>query len=79
MIADKTWSEDPKALGLATSEVWSGEEVTTAKFLQDSLQANGIGCVIRAESNQQRLLVRPANESRAREIIREVLEGTPPN
>jgi len=50
-----------------------------AKFLQDCLQANGIGCVLRAaDSDQQRLLVTPADESRAREIIREVVEGTLP-
>jgi hypothetical protein len=63
----------------ATSEVWSGEEVGMAKFLQDSLRANGIGCVIReAGLNKQRLCVTPTGECRAREIIREVLEASPP-
>jgi len=64
----------------ATSKVWFGEEVGMAKFLQDCLQANAIGCVIRAaDANQLRLLVVPANESRAREIIREVVEATLPD
>ena len=63
----------------ATSEVWSGEEAAMAEFLKDSLQANGIGCAIRdAGLDKHRVCVKPSDGSRAREIIRQVLDASPP-
>lgn len=62
----------------ATAEVWRGDSVGTADILRDCLLENGIGCVIDDSSpNEQRLRVRPKDEVRSREIIREVIEGTP--
>lgn len=63
----------------ATLEVWSGEVKGMAQMLKDCLRENGIGCVIDgAAAGNQRVLVRPENETRAREIVREVVEGVPP-
>ena len=61
----------------ATAEVWAGDDVEMAQFLKDSLSGVGIGCVIGEDGGKNRLLVRPADQSRAREIVREVVEGTP--
>jgi hypothetical protein len=63
----------------ATLEVWSGDAKGMAQMLNDCLRENGIGCVIDgAPPANQRVLVRPENETRAREIVREVVEGIPP-
>jgi len=61
----------------ATTEVWAGSDAELARFLQDTLHETGVGC--RAVSDSElRLLVYPEDTNRAREIVREVLEGTPP-
>jgi hypothetical protein len=62
----------------ANVEVWHGEDSAQAQILQDSLRENRIG-VKRAgeEPGLLRLLVMPADEAPSREIVREVLEGTP--
>ncbi len=62
----------------ATSQVWAGEDVETAQFLKDSLRGVGIGCVVSEEGGRGRVLALPADEKRAREIVREVVEGAPP-
>ncbi len=62
----------------ATAEVWSGENPDLAQFLLDVLHENGIGCRTLADSAPTRLFVCPEDADTAREIIREVLEGTPP-
>lgn len=63
----------------ATREIWSSDDSALAEILQDCLAENSIG--IRVEGTPPgmlRLFARPAEEHRAREIIREVLEGVPP-
>jgi hypothetical protein len=62
----------------ATSQVWAGDDVDTAQFLKDSLSGIGIGCVVSEDGSKSRVLVLPADEKRAREIVREVVEGAPP-
>jgi hypothetical protein len=62
----------------ATSQVWTGEDMDSAQFLKDSLRGVGIGCVVSEDSGRGRVLVSPADEKRAREIVREVVEGAPP-
>jgi hypothetical protein len=62
----------------ATSEVWSGEDAQVAEFIKAALNANGIGCVILDASDKQRAMVLRADESRAKEIVREIVEDTPP-
>lgn len=62
----------------ATAEVWSGTDTKMAQGLKDSLRENGIGCTITKAEAGCRLAVVPSEAVRAREIIREVVEATPP-
>ena len=62
---------------LATSEVWSGGDAEMKDMLVACLRENGIGCEVQANGNV-RILVMPESESRAREIIREVLDASAP-
>jgi len=66
------------AQGDATAEVWAGDDAETADFLKASLNGVGIGCVVDDRGAKLRVLVLPETEKRAREIVREVVEGTPP-
>ncbi|HTS12893.1 MAG TPA: hypothetical protein VMH00_12305 [Candidatus Limnocylindrales bacterium] len=62
----------------ATSEVWSGEE-EMEETVRLCLRENGIGCVVEGGSDgKQHLRVMPSAEARAKEIVREVVEATPP-
>lgn len=61
----------------ATAEVWSGDDADTKDMLIASLRENGIEGEIDSEG-EFRIRVMPSAESRAREIIREVIEATPP-
>ena len=62
----------------ATVKVWATERGDPSDFLVAALHENGIRC--RADKNEQRaqLYVLPEDEDRAREIVREVVEGQPP-
>jgi hypothetical protein len=62
----------------ATCEVWSGDDEHTAQFLSDCLRGVGIACVVSADEGNPRVLVLPETETRAREIVHEVVEGAPP-
>jgi len=65
---------DPKD---ATSEVWSGEQAM-ALTVRDCLRENGIDCVLIDGGEARRVRVAPKFEARAKEIIREIIEATPP-
>ena len=71
---DITEDYDPEK---ATMEVWSGDEIEIKDMLVASLRENGIGCELTV-NGAFRLLVMPSDESRAREIVREVLDASPP-
>jgi len=83
-LTAKDAAEQPKpkqrsaAIGIAISEVWSGEDENLAGFLGAALKENGIP--VRVERHGQRAAVYtpPEDEGRAREIVREVVEGAPP-
>ncbi|MGA2510218.1 MAG: hypothetical protein ABSG27_08290 [Candidatus Acidiferrales bacterium] len=62
----------------ATAEVWSGEDAEMAQVLNDCLSGVGLGCVQSHNGSHIRVLVLPATAARAKEIVREVVEGTPP-
>jgi len=62
----------------ATAEVWVGEDSDLAQFLSDMLRENGIGSRTDSHSGRLHVVVRPEDSDRAREIIREVIEGIPP-
>ena len=63
----------------ANIEIWTGEDGALAELLEACLRENRIG--VRREGTKRshfRLLIMPADEPAAREIIREVREATPP-
>jgi hypothetical protein len=62
----------------ANVEIWTGEAAGMAPILKDCLRENGIGCAIVPGPKGECLRVYPADEVRAREIVREVVEGVPP-
>jgi len=62
----------------AVTEVYSGKEFLTADFLVQSFQANEIHCRWEKGSERQRLFVLEQDANRAREIVREVTEASPP-
>jgi hypothetical protein len=62
----------------ATREVWSGEDKQMAEYLKMSLNENGIGWVAVDEFGKQKVRVLPAAEARATEIVRQVVDGIPP-
>jgi hypothetical protein len=63
----------------ATVEVWSGDDAALGELLEACLRENRIGVRREgADPSRIRLLIMAADESSAREIIREVREATPP-
>jgi hypothetical protein len=61
----------------ATREVWTGESEEMAQVFKDCLSGVGIGCVVAEDGGKLRVLVLPAAEGRAREVVREITEQTP--
>jgi hypothetical protein len=61
-----------------TVEVWSGNDERIAQFLTAALQENEIPLHLENPGEQTRILVSAANDKRAREIVREIVEGAPP-
>jgi hypothetical protein len=78
------WVETPAIVEVlppeeATAEVWKGEQEGLAEFLKSSLAANGIGCYVDEEDPKAvAVRVMPEDETRARKIVRQVVEGVPP-
>jgi len=62
----------------ATVNVWSNENGQPGEFLVAALHENGICCRIASSGPRVELWVLPGDEERAREIVREVVEGQPP-
>ena len=62
----------------ATADIWSGDDKDLANYMNLALQGVGIGSVVREDAGETLVYVLPAQEKRAREIIREILEGMPP-
>jgi hypothetical protein len=60
------------------SEIWKGDEEHFANTLIACLRENGIASHKIAEGSRWRLVVRPDEEARAKEIVREVVEARPP-
>jgi hypothetical protein len=61
-----------------TVEVWTGADDKLAEFLTAALQENEIPMHLETPEGQTRIYVSAANESRAREIVREITEAAPP-
>jgi hypothetical protein len=62
----------------ATEVVWAGKDSDMAQTLRDCLQENGIGCVVEDVEDECAVFVKPELETRAREIIRQIVQATPP-
>src|SRR6266853_2040305 len=63
----------------ATLEVWSGNPNQWGSLFEMSLKENRINYRVAIESDElKRVFVMPEDEARAREIVREVVEGAPP-
>jgi len=59
-------------------EVWSGHEDSLGDILVASLRENKIDVHRSNSSGRESLLVRSRDEARAREIVKQVVEGVPP-
>jgi len=62
----------------ATVKVWSSDTGEPGDFLVAALHENAIRCRLDKTQYGEELYVLPEDETRAREIIREVAEGQPP-
>jgi hypothetical protein len=62
----------------ATVEIWEGEQPEMGELLAVALGENRIYSRVADTGREYRLFVLPGDESRAREIVREVVEGVPP-
>ncbi len=59
-------------------EIWNGNDDRIAQFLTAAMQENEIPIHLENPGEQTRIFVSAANEERAREIVREIVEGAPP-
>jgi hypothetical protein len=62
----------------ATAEIWEGGQPEMEELLAASLSENQIHARGTEAKGVHRLFVLPEDEARAREIVREVVEGVPP-
>jgi hypothetical protein len=62
----------------ATVKVWSTENAEPSDFLVAALHENAIPCRLAKNGQKAELYVLPENETRAREIVREIVENTLP-
>jgi hypothetical protein len=63
----------------ATANVWSSDAGESSDFLVAALHENGINCRVDQHGTHAKLYVLPDDATRAREIVREVVEGQPPD
>jgi len=62
----------------ATAIVWSGSEPDMKEIVPMYFRENGIGCAVDETGGKITIRVEPTAVSRAKEIIREIIEQTPP-
>ena len=77
-IADANEWLGPRYPEDATAEVWSGEDLSLREMIEMSLRENDVVNRCEEAAGQQKILVLPEDQARAREIVREVVEGAPP-
>jgi hypothetical protein len=62
----------------ATLKVWESSDTKLAQFLASALSENNISADVKPKGAVTTIYVAPGNETRAREIVREVTDGAPP-
>jgi hypothetical protein len=67
-----------QAEGRTSMPVWAGEDPRTIEFLTTSLRENEIPIRTVNKGVLTVVYVPPSNAARAREIVREIIEGVPP-
>jgi hypothetical protein len=68
----------PGSVGAANCAVWTGSEEEQAKFLSQALKENEIPVRVETHVGETTIYVPQEEETLAREIIREIVEGAPP-
>ena len=64
----------------ASIEVWRGEEDSQVRFIEDALHGVGVPTArLQENGNLFRLMVRPQEEARAKEVVRQIQENTAPD
>ena len=76
-VADANEWLGPRYPEDAATEVWSGEDLDVKEMIQMSLHENDLLCRAEEEGRMHKIFVLSENEVRAKEIVREVVEGTP--
>jgi hypothetical protein len=71
---------DPKNWGPedAAVQVWSSEQTYPGEMIEMALRENKIHARLKKGNGRNAIYVMPEDEIRAREIVREVVEGAPP-
>jgi hypothetical protein len=62
----------------ATVQVWSGERAYPGEMIEMALRENQIHARFKRAGGRNAIFVLPEDETRAREIVKEVVEGAPP-
>ena len=62
----------------ATAKVWSSSSAEPGDFLVAALHENGIRCRLDKNDQREALYVLPEDEQVAREIVKEIVQGKPP-
>jgi hypothetical protein len=68
----------PSHLSSTTCAIWSGSDEVRAGFLVQALKENEIPARVETHGTEATVYVPPEEETLAREIIREIVEGAPP-
>ena len=72
-VHEAEWVEED-----ATSEIWAGPDQDVADMIEMSLHENDIRTRWQVLEGRRTVFTLPAHEARAREIVREIVEATPP-
>jgi len=72
------WDHDHWYPEEATVKIWEGDQLEMGELLAASLGENQIHSRVADAAGIHNLFVLPADELRSREIVREVVEGVPP-
>lgn len=69
---------DERTQETTTCKIWSGSNRSLAEFVTASLEENGVPTRVERQDEKVLVYVLPADEARARGIVREIVEGAPP-